>query len=195
MVSIQLLLLFYSAGEYQRLAEEGFNTTFVTVLCCSRFFILLSYPCFNTTFVTVLSVQIWNDLQDDEFQYNFCYCSIRLSSLYKSRPTLVSIQLLLLFYIVDWPQGLKDSDVSIQLLLLFYFWQTLQHGLLQSVSIQLLLLFYLSSIFSPIPLLMFQYNFCYCSIRQVLLICLNFHCFNTTFVTVLWIQSIYRTGS
>ena len=128
------------------------------------------------------------------FQYNFCYCSIS-TDMERFARWWVSIQLLLLFYQVDWPQGLKDSDVSIQLLLLFYFWQTLQHGLLQSVSIQLLLLFYLSSIFSPIPLLMFQYNFCYCSIRQVLLICLNFHCFNTTFVTVLWIQSIYRTGS
>ena len=142
-VSIQLLLLFYEA--FERCSGEeyvSFNTTLVTVLfffwlCRHRFFI-----CFNTTLVTVLFFCFWSKSFTLSFQYNSCYCSI-YNDLYKTTHNyLVSIQLLLLFYLRNYSRPRRRWRVSIQLLLLFYSRSRWSHWNITVVSIQLLLLFY-----------------------------------------------------
>ena len=100
---------------------------------------------------------------DTMFQYNFCYCSIGIEKdfhLYKVCfnttfvtvlwlvdslsivIVIVSIQLLLLFYLCNAGSISASRIVSIQLLLLFYWLADcpLNHSII--VSIQLLLLFY-----------------------------------------------------
>ena len=161
-----------------------FNTTFVTVLyngncqggvCCW---------CFNTTFVTVLFTAKKVQKRTYGFQYNFCYCSISrcFKCLIKGS---VSIQLLLLFY---WWEHLElpcCHPVSIQLLLLFYKGNRTVLRSCYIVSIQLLLLFYSDGKPSAYYSQSFQYNFCYCSIRNYFKVNTERDRFNTTFVTVL----------
>ena len=118
------------------------------------------------------------------FQYNFCYCSISrcFKCLIKGS---VSIQLLLLFY---WWEHLElpcCHPVSIQLLLLFYKGNRTVLRSCYIVSIQLLLLFYSDGKPSAYYSQSFQYNFCYCSIRNYFKVNTERDRFNTTFVTVL----------
>ena len=122
-VSIQLLLLFYNRREW-RIQQylQRFNTTFVTVLLESSMKILICTVQFQYNFCYCSMV---NDSirghYNVAFQYNFCYCSINCIILVTSY-IVVSIQLLLLFYVNGYVWEGGWDGVSIQLLLLFYLW-------------------------------------------------------------------------
>ena len=146
----------------------------------------ISYLGFNTTFVTVL-LDAAQELQWDlaEFQYNFCYCSILQSVIFLLSQVQVSIQLLLLFYIMETAKEVFAVDVSIQLLLLFYLrlrkCRSVHMGF-NTTFVTVLLVVVSSALLKAA----FQYNFCYCSMHNCYLFYYILLCFNTTFVTVLW---------
>ena len=121
-VSIQLLLLFYIIKHDKHVVSNGFNTTFVTVLLESSMKILICTVQFQYNFCYCSMV---NDSirghYNVAFQYNFCYCSINCIILVTSY-IVVSIQLLLLFYVNGYVWEGGWDGVSIQLLLLFYLW-------------------------------------------------------------------------
>ena len=140
---------------------------------------------FNTTFVTVLSERAWT--VDGRFT--------------------VSIQLLLLFYLLVIINSYFFNDVSIQLLLLFYKDGKIYCGCFAVFQYNFCYCS-ISSVEKRKPdVIMFQYNFCYCSMTLWRILCsakrqfqYNFCycsiyiatdlifislCFNTTFVTVL----------
>ena len=163
------------------------------MLICRRY---VRNGCFNTTFVTVL-------LQSNQALTCILIVSIQLlllfyakSDVYKCPGNAVSIQLLLLFYRLRIMANViirrfqynfcycsirrtgtkrKLSFVSIQLLLLFY--ASPRHCFRSPlfVSIQLLLLFYAKDFYLYHKSLLFQYNFCYCSMiftsRKLLSLC------------------------
>ena len=161
-VSIQLLLLFYLRLRKCRSVHMGFNTTFVTVLL-----VVVSSALLKAAFqYNFCYCSIWRkDLHfwtNEEFQYNFCYCSISPVS-----------------------GGWQPSLVSIQLLLLFYFIYRFSKIFWTLVTIQLLLLFYQDTRQSIEEFKQFQYNFCYCSMMLQGICRLFSQGFNTTFVTVL----------
>ncbi len=142
-VSIQLLLLFYFYFAISKhIISECFNTTFVTVLFLHNYHpqsIRLKFQ-YNFCYCSIFDGKIIDSdikmfqynfcycsmchnkeslFKLRKFQYNFCYCSI-LSALCTSCLFIVSIQLLLLFYVTDTTFNCCVSNVSIQLLLLFY---------------------------------------------------------------------------
>ena len=116
------------------------------VLLISGMFQQLQCHCFNTTFVTVLCTEDAG-------------CRRRKN---------VSIQLLLLFYSTIIRAGRPPHGVSIQLLLLFYLTPDILFVCRGSVSIQLLLLFYQGTLACRFHTSSFQYNFCYCSMEEIL---------------------------
>ena len=122
----------------------SFNTTLVTVL-----FILTTIGSKNKKFqynscYCSINSSAWNVSPFAQFQYNSCYCSILIKNLLELVLLPVSIQLLLLFYRKA-ESGLAGEDY---------------------VSIQLLLLFYVAIAGKLSNNATFQYNSCYCSIRE-----------------------------
>ena len=142
-----------------------------------------------------------------KFQYNFCYCSMRRKPRQPWGRT-VSIQLLLLFYLLVIINSYFFNDVSIQLLLLFYkdgkiycgcfavFQYNFCYCSISSVEKRKpdVIMFQYNFCYCSMELLSegsnesrsFQYNFCYCSITTANRLFCTIRCFNTTFVTVLW---------
>ena len=144
--------------------DASFNTTLLL------FYELASIgyvnkPSFNTTLVTVLfdrHFRIGNDIV--KFQYNSCYCSIKYHSKGFDKATCVSIQLLLLFYMLDMDSGKWH---------LVRFNTTLVTVLSATNNMR----------YNARTL--FQYNSCYCSINVELCSDQIEQRFNTTLVTVL----------
>ena len=98
------------------------------------------------------------------FQYNFCYCSIGISTpisfaFLKFQYNFCYCSIIMLFIKVEIRLGFNTTFVTV-----------LSPRIIQllmecRVSIQLLLLFYLFQSFRLHIVTVFQYNFCYCSIR------------------------------
>ena len=97
------------------------------------------------------------------FQYNFCYCSIGISTpisfaFLKFQYNFCYCSIIMLFIKVEIRLGFNTTFVTV-----------LSPRIIQllmecRVSIQLLLLFYDKAEFMGKRVLVFQYNFCYCSI-------------------------------
>ena len=117
-----------------------FNTTFVTVLFLQYVTLLRKKQGFNTTFVTVLSYKQQS----------------------KVLHTIVSIQLLLLFYVYETRRNTILCVVSIQLLLLFYQELLPTKSISGGFNTTFVTVLYATRriVKGFIP---FQYNFCYCS--------------------------------
>ena len=108
-----------------------------------RFYVNCQNICFNTTFVTVL------------LESPLCL----LAYTDRFNTTFVTVLLTDKDSVIIWNNSFNTTFVTVLLCSGIYGASDC------SVSIQLLLLFYITDFFDQLLPILFQYNFCYCSIR------------------------------